>query len=117
MHELSIAESVLDIVRQYVPGEKAGAVKSVKMKVGTLAGVVTDSLEFCFNAIIQGTPLQGAALEIERIPLVLECHNCGLSSEHDVGSFLCPGCGSGSVAVKSGQELQVTEIELEEEGP
>ena len=114
MHELSIAEGVLDIVRQYVPERETRGVKIIKMKIGTLAGVVPDSLEFCFSAIIQGTSLQGAVLEIERVPLVLECRECHVRSQVDIGTFLCPACGGISVAVMSGEELQVTEIELEE---
>jgi hydrogenase nickel incorporation protein HypA/HybF len=114
MHELSIAEGVFDIVRQYVPPDEARGVRSVRMKIGALAGVVPDSLEFCFHAIIQGTSLEGAALDIERIPLVLDCRACGLRSNGELSMFVCPSCGSGNVAVASGLELQVTEIELED---
>lgn len=114
MHELSIAEGILDIVRQYLPEGDHKGVKAVRMKVGTLAGVVPDSLEFCFSAIIQGTSLQGATLEIEHIPLVVECRQCKARSESELSMFVCPSCGDGKVTVISGQELQVTEIELEE---
>jgi hydrogenase nickel incorporation protein HypA/HybF len=68
MHELSIAQSVLEIVQANLPVEDSQYVKSVKLKVGHLSGVVPDSLDFCFTAITQGTRLQGTVLDIEQVP-------------------------------------------------
>jgi hydrogenase nickel incorporation protein HypA/HybF len=112
MHELSIAESILEIVRTNVPPEEQYSVKSVKLKVGKLAGVVADSLDFCFTAITQETPFKGVVLDIELIPFVVKCKGCGASSESEAGVVLCPACGSAETDVVSGTELQVIEIEL-----
>ena len=68
MHEMGIASSVLDIVRQYVPEARAPLVRRVTVRVGEFAGVQVDSLRFCFEAIVADTAYQAAWLEIERIP-------------------------------------------------
>ena len=67
MHELSIAQSIVEIVQQHLPSGQIQGVKSVKMKVGHQTGIVPDSLEFCFGAIAEGTVVQGARLEIENV--------------------------------------------------
>jgi len=116
MHELSIAQSIFDIVEQHLPKENGSGVKSVRLKIGELAGVVPDSLEFCFSAITAGTRLQGALLDIERIPLVCSCGECGAHFPVRDSVFLCPRCGGSRTSILTGRELQVIEIELNEEG-
>lgn len=116
MHELSIAQNILDIVQQYVPASDSRNVKTVRMKVGELSGVVTESLEFCFGAIIMGTHLEGARLDIEQIPLQTECKQCAKLFRVEENNFRCPTCGSDDLSIVSGRELQVTEIELNDGG-
>lgn len=115
MHELSVAQSILDIVRQSVPDQELADVRIVRLKLGTFSGVVADSLDFCFTAISAETPLGKAHLEFERIPFVVQCHQCQKTFENDIGFVVCPECGGTETAVLSGRELQVTEIELENE--
>jgi hydrogenase nickel incorporation protein HypA/HybF len=112
MHELSLAQSILEIVSQYVPHEKSGTVKSVKLKIGELSGVVPDSLNFCFSAITADTPFQGAHLEIDKIPFTLECKDCSNSFPSEYGTVVCPQCGGSQTRILTGTEMQVVEIEL-----
>ena len=55
MHELGIAQNILEIVQQSVTKEQAPAVRWIRIRVGQLSGVVPDSLEFCFQAIVSET--------------------------------------------------------------
>lgn len=112
MHELSLAQSIVDIVQQYVPDGQGKSVKSVKLKVGDLSGVVADSLDFCFSVITSETPLSRATLQIERIPFTLQCKNCMNPFTSEFGIVLCPNCGSENTQVVAGTEMQVVEIEL-----
>ncbi len=116
MHELSVAQSILDIVNQYVPADRSNAVKSVKLRIGELSGVVPDSLEFCFSAIISDTPLRGTTLEIERVPFTLHCKRCSNTFTSEYGVVICPTCGGDSTEIVDGTEMQVVEIELRENG-
>jgi len=112
MHELGIAENILDIVRRNVPDDRASAVKSVRLRVGPFAGVVPDSLKFCFDALSGDAGMTNAALQIEHTQLAASCRDCGNKSEVKNFVFLCSACGGGNLEIISGNELEVVEIEL-----
>ncbi len=115
MHELSIAQNILEIVEEHLPIGVNGRMKSVKLKVGNGAGVVPDSLEFCFNTIITGTAMEGVTLEIERVPFVMKCNSCGNITTNEGEIFLCSFCKGNDLKMISGNELQVVGIELFDE--
>ncbi|MBN1566966.1 MAG: hydrogenase maturation nickel metallochaperone HypA [Acidobacteria bacterium] len=115
MHELGIAQSILDIVRQSVTEEQASAVRWIRIRLGQLSGVVPDSLEFCFKAIVSDTTLQKAALAIEQMPTVFRCKKCGYRFQVNDLEYLCRECKSPELEILSGKELDIVEIELEEE--
>ncbi len=115
MHELSIAENIVEIIQDHVPSSGLSRVRNVKLKIGELAGVVPDSLEFCFDAITDQTPMRDAVLVVEHVPFVIECHTCGLVSTNDVGIILCARCGSDETKMVSGNELLVMAIEMLDE--
>ena len=115
MHELSIAQSILEIVHEHVPESRLPEVQSIKVRLGKLSGVLAGSLDFCFSAITSGTSLRGARLCIEAVETRLECGNCGGITNLEDVLFLCPMCLSQDVKLISGSELQVVEIEMAEE--
>jgi hydrogenase nickel incorporation protein HypA/HybF len=110
MHELSIAQNIADIVQQYVPDDQA--VQWVKVEIGRLSGIVPESLEFCFSAVVSDTPLDGARLKIDLIPIRAACNRCNAEFEVESLAFACPGCGSADLHVISGTQLKVIEIEV-----
>jgi hydrogenase nickel incorporation protein HypA/HybF len=112
MHELSIAENILEIIREHVADERR--VKSVSVRVGAMSGVVPDSLEFSFTAITHDTPLASVRLDIEFIPYVLFCRTCRTEVRPEPGLAICPLCGGNDTRIISGTELQVAEIEVED---
>ena len=114
MHELSIAESIVDIIHQYVEEKHLPFVHDVSVKVGALAGVVPDSLEFSFAAITADTSLQNARLRIVSVPFVIHCSECDVTSDPDSPVAICPRCGGMATETLSGTELQVAEIEVNE---
>jgi hydrogenase nickel incorporation protein HypA/HybF len=116
MHELGIAQNILQIVRQSVPEECSGDVRAIRLRVGQLSGVVPDSLSFCFEVLVNDTEMRHATLAIEQIPLVSECRDCKNRFEMDDLAFSCPACQSTCLDLVSGRELEVVEIELAEEG-
>jgi hydrogenase nickel incorporation protein HypA/HybF len=109
MHELSIAQSILDIVLQHLPPE-APPVETVKVRIGRLSGVLAESLEFCFGVVVSGTPLEGARMEIEHIPAQATCRGCGKGFQVPETLFCCPSCATTDIKLTSGFELQVAEI-------
>jgi hydrogenase nickel incorporation protein HypA/HybF len=116
MHELGIAENILQIVRQSVPENLAGDVRAIRLRIGQLSGVVPDSLSFCFGVIVNETAMKQARLAIEQVPIVSKCRDCSHQFQMDDLAFFCPACQSVQLDLISGRELEVIEIELAEEG-
>jgi hydrogenase nickel incorporation protein HypA/HybF len=115
VHELSLAQSIADIVQNTASANGGGKVLTVGVRIGELSGVVADSLTFCFSAITAGTPLEGATLRVERIPVRARCRTChNLCTIEDL-VFRCLSCGSGDLEIIAGRELQVSDIEVEED--
>ena len=108
MHELAIAESVVDTVTQRLPGAE---VTCVRLEIGALSGVVPDSIRFCFDLATEGTGLEGAALEITEPPARCRCRACGAEFQPDTPIVLCP-CGSADVAVLAGEELKILSVQV-----
>jgi hydrogenase nickel incorporation protein HypA/HybF len=113
---MGLAAGILDIVRQYVPEAQAPLVRRVTVRVGELAGVQTDSLRFCFDAMVSGTPYAAATLAIEYIAAVRTCRGCGTAFAGAAPFATCPSCGSGDAAWSGGADLSVAEVELVDEG-
>lgn len=112
MHELSIAQSVLEVATRHAAGRP---VRAVELRVGHLRQVVPDSLEFAWQLVSDGSPLEGARLEIEPVPARVGCRDCGEVSEVDGFPLACGRCGGLGVEVLGGEELLVDALELEEE--
>lgn len=115
MHELSVAQGILEIIYDHVPKERLSDVRSVVTKIGAFSGVVADSLEFSYQAITAETELQKSFLVFEQIPFVIVCGDCTKESENSEGIAQCFFCGSVHTKIRSGTELQVKEIELEDQ--
>ena len=111
MHELSIAESVVGIASRQANGRR---VTKVQMRVGHLRQVVPSALAFGFGLLAEGTPVEGAELEVEQVPAEARCRGCGVESRLDGFPLLCKGCGSFDLEILKGQELMVDSLELEE---
>ncbi len=75
--------------------------------------MVPESLQFCYQALTAGTPLESSGLRIEVIPVRARCESCGREFRIESFFFVCPHCESAQVKVLSGQELQVSELEVE----
>ena len=74
MHEMGIAMEIVDIAKASIPAEMKGArIQRVNLQVGKLSAIVADSLRFCFDLVVKDTPLEGAELAIEEVPVVARC--------------------------------------------
>lgn len=108
MHELSVTQSIVDLVRQHAGKAK---VMSVRLRVGRLSGVIPQAVQFCFELVTKGTTLQDAELVIDEQPGVGHCGGCDTDFTLTDLILVCP-CGSSDVDVVSGRELTVVSIEV-----
>ena len=114
MHELGIANSILEGVDAEVRRRPGVRPLKVGVRVGELAGLDPDALRFAFEALTIDTPLAGLELDIEYRASRSRCRDC--SHEFEVRNFelLCPACGSLSTERISGDELEFAYLEIEE---
>ena len=113
MHEMSIAQSLLDIIKDEMRKHDATALRSVRLAVGQMSAIVPESLSFCFEVMTSGTDLEGAQLNMDLIPLRGLCRECGLEFEIEGYAFECPHCNSHSIETTAGQGLSIVEIEVD----
>jgi len=119
MHEMSVAMAVVDQVTE--AAERAGdvrAVRTVRLQVGELAGVVPDALAFSFELACAGTLLEGAELVTEAVPGRARCTSC--AHEWAVGMpprLTCPWCGGTRTDLLAGRELQIVDVHWEDGVP
>ncbi|WP_027369287.1 hydrogenase maturation nickel metallochaperone HypA [Desulfovermiculus halophilus] len=121
MHEASLVQSMLDIVRQEMHTHGLTRLTAVKVVCGRLSGVVPDALHMAFQAMTRQTELDNASLDLEIVPLRLRCAQCGndfCPEQEDCGSLAvfapCPFCGQDAGhRILCGQELNIEHIEAE----
>lgn len=108
MHELAIAESVLDTITARTADRQ---VHAVRLEIGKLSGVSADSLRFCFELAAAGTGVDGAVLDIVEPPGRARCVTCSEEFALDDPILLC-ACGSSDVRVLAGDELRIISVEV-----
>jgi hydrogenase nickel incorporation protein HypA/HybF len=113
MHELSVTESVLDIVIRHAQQANAHRVTGIDLVIGEYASIVDDSVQFYWDIISKDTPAVGAQLRFRRIPAELACQSCGHRYHPDLDSYACPECGSSRVQIVAGREFYVESIDIE----
>jgi hydrogenase nickel incorporation protein HypA/HybF len=111
LHELVIADSVVQIASRHADGRQ---VTKVYLKVGYLRQVVPSALAFGFELVAQGTPVEGAELEMEEVPATGLCRACGEESRLEQFPLQCAACGGFDLQILEGEELYVESLELEE---
>ncbi|HJZ39871.1 MAG TPA: hydrogenase maturation nickel metallochaperone HypA [Bacteroidales bacterium] len=112
MHEFSIIQSIVAIAAESASQHHAEHVSVVEIEVGQAAGVVTEALEFAWEAARKGTVLDNASLVIKHIPLRVACGNCHIPYQPVEIYDPCPGCGDINPEIISGKELRVVAIEI-----
>jgi hydrogenase nickel incorporation protein HypA/HybF len=115
MHELSIASSFVESVTESAAAYPGSRVKEVRLRVGALASIVEDSLQFCWELATEDTPLAGSRLVIHLLQVIVHCAACGKDSQLDgVQSFRCAHCGEIAADFRQGREMEIESIELDE---
>ena len=113
MHEMAIAQSVLDIAFGEAHKHASKSIKKIKINIGEFSGVVREALEFAFDVLKPDTLAENAEIEIEVVKLSVECDSCGAieCSIRDI-NLICPNCKK-TLRINAGREMKVEYLDLE----
>lgn len=112
MHEMSLAEGVLQLVEEAARREHAVQVRTVVLAIGRLSSVEPEALRFCFEAVTRGSLAEGAVLEIIDVPGGGRCMDCAADVTMQSLYDACPNCAGYRLQATSGTEMRVREIEI-----
>ena len=113
MHEMALAEGVLQIVEATIRDQRCKKVILVRLDIGELSHVEPDALRFCFEAVVKGSKAEGAALEIKRVPGRAWCHDCASEVHLPSLGMPCPKCDGYKLQVTGGEDMRVHDMEVE----
>lgn len=113
MHEAGIAQNILEISIATAEKNSASKINKIHLKVGKLAAIENGSLLFAFEALKEETMASEANLEIDNIPVRGLCHDCDTEDTYNEMFFACSKCSSYRVEILSGEELEISEIEVD----
>ncbi len=110
MHEMSIAEGLIDHVLRTAREAGAVRVEEVVVECGALRGVVPEALQAAFDALAEGTEAQGAAVAVTETPITARCRACNAEFAPTTENFVCPACGRADVEILSGNHILLTSV-------
>lgn len=113
MHEMSLADGVLQVIEDSAKANGFTKVKTVWLEIGALAGVEVEAMRFCFDAVVKNTVAEGASLEIIQTEGQGWCAACDKTVPIGQRYDPCPSCGEYQVRPTGGLELRVKELEVD----
>ena len=117
MHEMSIAQSLLDLVQQEMEKHGVTILRKVVVRHGRLSNIVPEALHMAWESITMDTPYASGELITEEVPLTVECRGCKHVFEPEEATLLlwaCPKCGEDmGHTVKTGKEMHLQSLEAE----
>jgi hydrogenase nickel incorporation protein HypA/HybF len=114
MHEMGIANSILEAVRTEARRFPSSHICKVGVRIGELAGVDPDSMSFCFDAMVRETELEPLTLEIEYCSRRHQCRACQNIFVAPLEGAPCPSCGGMDSIFVAGDELELSYLEVED---
>ena len=120
MHELSMAQGIINAVLDTANENNATEVNEVTIEVGRLAMINPEQLKFILGVLIENTLMEDAEITFEEIPAVIDCNDCSFhgeaildDSDHYAPLVKCPECDSLGVEVLNGKDIVVKNIVIE----
>ena len=112
MHEMSVAQSIIDIVLDTMKTHNVENVSKVRIQLGELSGVIPQSLSFGFQILTKDTPLEKTEFVYEKVPINAKCRKCKHEFQVKDFEFTCPKCKEKEVDTLTGTELKIIDMEV-----
>lgn len=113
MHELSLTEGILAIVRDEQRKNGFARVLEISLRIGEFSGVIPSCMEEFFPIASKGSCAEGAVLRMEMIPGRFRCRACGAEGAADRKNACCLSCGSRELTMTAGREFYIENISVE----
>jgi len=113
MHELSIAQDIIDAISEQCRKSGYSRIESVNIRIGRASGIMSDALLFAFDAIKSESIAEGAVLHIDEVPVSGRCSECKRDFiVQEVYILSCPHCGGSSFRIVAGREMDIIDMEV-----
>jgi hydrogenase nickel incorporation protein HypA/HybF len=113
MHEMSLCESLVQIIEEQALSQKFTRVKQVWVEVGAFSGVEVSALEFCFDIVCRNTVAANSKLSIILLAGKARCFGCSRTVEINDRYDCCPKCAAEQLVIVGGEEFRLKELEVE----
>lgn len=90
MHELSIANALIDRVHQHTP--PGARVHTVDVQAGPLQAIDPVAMQWAWRAATNGSSLENTTLNLTVTPYTLHCSHCAHQWQSDELFVPCPAC-------------------------
>ncbi len=115
MHELSVIQSILDIVIDYANKYNVKKVTKINLEIGELSGFLPDWMQTYYEFVSKDSIASDAKLVITNVPAKLKCQECEkeFGVKREKLEFTCPSCKSSDIELLSGREYFIKSIEVD----
>ncbi|MBU4200021.1 MAG: hydrogenase maturation nickel metallochaperone HypA [Verrucomicrobia bacterium] len=117
MHEMSIAQTIIQTALAEMKKHPTARLKTVRVVVGLQHAIVPENLRFAFDVLSRDTPAEGATLAIQTQPVAARCRCCGWTGAIQIPMYACGACGAGDMELTAGNELYLENLEVETDEP
>ncbi|MCG3138261.1 MAG: Hydrogenase maturation factor HybF [Phycisphaerae bacterium] len=114
MHELYLAQELLNQVLQSVSDHPDAKVCAVEIEVGPMKQIVLEAMELAWRSVVEGSLADQSVLHQVEVPITAQCRNCTRTFEAAIDSYQCPECRQADVQIMKGHEIILKSITLEE---
>ena len=111
MHELGLISAMVKSIETIVKEQGLHEVRKIVLEVGELSGVVPHYMEACYPAAVYKTFMENTVLELETIPGIVRCRDCGREFNAVAQDFHCPVCHGQDMEILSGNDVLIKEID------
>jgi hydrogenase nickel incorporation protein HypA/HybF len=115
MHELPVINSILSVVLKHAEKNNVKKVMKIYLQVGELSELEDKWMQHYFEYLAKEGPAAGAVLDIERIPVEMQCLNCGSLFKpalNQSAKTVCPDCGDDKPVIVSGKAYYIKNMEV-----
>lgn len=113
MHEMSLAEGILQVIDDAAREQGFSRVHVVRLEIGQLSSVEVEALRFCFDAVTRASLAEGARLQIDSVPGAGWCMMCSKTVPLPALYEACPHCGGYQIQPTAGTEMRVKDLEVD----